>query len=32
MPEGACAIKTFDSPDDGPIGLKHVEIDKKPRL
>jgi hypothetical protein len=32
LPEAACAIKAFDSPDDGPIGLKHVEIDKKPRL
>jgi hypothetical protein len=32
VPEAACAIKAFDSPDDGPIGPKHVEIDKKPRL
>jgi hypothetical protein len=32
VPEAACAIKAFDSPDDGPIGQKHVEIDKKPRL
>jgi hypothetical protein len=32
VPEVACAIKDFDSPDDGPIGPKHVEIDKKPRL
>jgi hypothetical protein len=32
VPEAACAIKAFDSPDDGPIGTKHVEIDKKPRL
>jgi hypothetical protein len=29
VPEAACAIKAFDSPDDGPIGPKHVEIDKK---
>jgi hypothetical protein len=28
VPEAACAIKAFDSPDDGPIGPKHVEIDK----
>jgi hypothetical protein len=32
LPEAACAIKAFDSPDDGPIGPKHVETDKKPRL
>jgi hypothetical protein len=32
VPEAACAIKAFDFPDDGPIGPKHVEIDKKPRL
>jgi hypothetical protein len=32
VPEAACAIKAFDSPDDGPIGPKHVETDKKPRL
>jgi hypothetical protein len=30
--EAVCAIKAFDSPDDGTIGPKHVEIDKKPRL
>jgi hypothetical protein len=29
VPEAACAIKAFDSPDDGPIGPKHIEIDKK---
>jgi hypothetical protein len=32
VPEAACAIKEFDSPDDGPISPKHVEIDKKPKL
>jgi hypothetical protein len=32
VPEAACAIKAFDSPDDGPIGPRHVEINKKPRL
>jgi hypothetical protein len=33
VPEAACAIKkSVRSPDDGPIGPKHVEIDKKPRL
>jgi hypothetical protein len=32
VPGAACAIKAFDSPDDGPIGPKHVEIDKKPKL
>jgi hypothetical protein len=32
VPEDACTIKDFDSPDDGPIGPKHVEIDKKSRL
>jgi hypothetical protein len=32
VPEAACAIKSVLSPDDGPIGPKHVEIDKKPRL
>jgi hypothetical protein len=26
VPEAACAIKAFDSPDDGPIGPKHVDI------
>jgi hypothetical protein len=32
VPEAACTIKMFDSHDDEPIGPKHVEIDKKPRL
>jgi hypothetical protein len=32
VPEAACAIKAFDSPDDGPIGPKHVETDKQQRL
>jgi hypothetical protein len=32
VPEAACAIKALDSSDDGPIGPKPVEIDKKPRL
>jgi hypothetical protein len=32
VPEAAYAVKVFDSPDGGPIGPKHVEIDKKPKL
>jgi hypothetical protein len=32
VPEPACAIKVFDSPDDGTIGPKHVEIDKKTKI
>jgi hypothetical protein len=32
VPEAACVIKAFDSPDDGPIGPKHVEIDKKTKI
>jgi hypothetical protein len=32
VPDAACAIKAFDSPDDRTIGPKHVEIDKKPIL
>jgi hypothetical protein len=32
LPEAACAIKAFDSPDDGPISPKNVEIAKKPRF
>jgi hypothetical protein len=31
-PEAACVIKAFESPDDGPIGPKHAEIDKKPKI
>jgi hypothetical protein len=32
VPEAACAIEAFDSPDDGPIGPKHVGIDKKTKI
>jgi hypothetical protein len=32
VPEAACAIKSIWSPDDGPIGPKHVEIDKKTKI
>jgi hypothetical protein len=32
VPEDACAIKVFDSPDDGPMGPKRVEIDKKTKI
>jgi hypothetical protein len=32
VPEAACAIKAFLSPDDGPIDPKHVEIEKRNKI